>query len=133
MATCASHFEIVLEHPGAWAVGTFSVEVEADGAVGSCDVTFGADGSAEWPACTGTRGWELSLVGDTGTAAERPLSVLFAGYGVVMPDSIAVRVRSGGVEIGAQTYTPTYERHRPNGPGCDPVCETANPVTLTVQ
>lgn len=42
------------------------------------------------------------------------------------PKSVAVKITSGGSMIASQTFTPSYATSQPNGPGCEPVCHSAN-------
>jgi hypothetical protein len=39
------------------------------------------------------------------------------------PDEVAIKVKRDGVVLVSEDFTPAYEKNRPNGRGCGPVCQ----------
>ena len=44
-----------------------------------------------------------------------------------MPASVTITVRGSGVDV-QQSFTPTYETSRPNGPDCPPECRSGKVI-----
>ncbi|HSA19948.1 MAG TPA: hypothetical protein P5076_00755 [Myxococcota bacterium] len=130
---CGVPLEVKVEHAGGWPAGAYILEVDQDGVVGSCEFSSPPACEGWQPVCNPVRGWELDLDDCIEPYTGQTLRIAFGGWGAPEPASVTVRVSLDGVEIGAETFVPTYERFRPNGPDCDPVCQRADPVTLTLQ
>jgi hypothetical protein len=118
---CASAFQLAFDRRSAWAPGTYTVEVTADGAKGTCDVTFPLACSSK-PRCTGPVGWELVLSGCALDPSQHALTAVVFNTG---PAMVEVRVLAAGRALGSGRYTPAYKTSQPNGPGCEPTCRSA--------
>jgi hypothetical protein len=118
---CGSPFQLAFDRPATWAPGTYTVEVTADGAKGTCDVTMPLTCSSK-PRCSGAGGWDLVLSGCALDPAQHALTAVVFEKG---PATVEVRVLDRGRQLGAGRYTPVYKTSQPNGPGCQPTCRSA--------
>ena len=130
---CGAGFEVRFQGSGGeWSPGTYNVTVIADGATASCEVTLPLGPcQTSSMACTGVRDWEVQYGGCALPPEQHAL------YGVTFwratPANVQVVVRRDGQQVGAGTFTPTYQTSQPNGPGCGPTCYGAPAATIPIQ
>ena len=121
---CLDGLHVELAPSAGLGAGTYAIELEADAAKGSCEVTLPLPPCDKGPA-TVCKGDVAVLVGESGCA----LDPAAQGFGPLTfkgtPARVRVVVRKGTAELGAATFTPTYRKVQPNGQGCGPVCQHA--------
>jgi hypothetical protein len=118
---CGSSFQLAFDRPATWAAGTYVVEVTADGAKSTCEITMPL-ACDRGPRCTGTGGWAPVLSGCALAPAQHALTAIV--FDKATPATIEVRVLQQTRQLGAGKYTPAYKTSEPNGPGCG-TCRTA--------
>ncbi len=123
---CANSLSIQLTKLSPWAAGSYSVTITHDDAQVECAVEFPLDCDAP-PACGGDEDVFLGLSGCALDPAEQSISSIDFVRGT--PAKVAISVRLGEGEsaegLGDAEFTPTYRSARPNGPECEPECNTA--------
>ena len=121
---CLDGLHVELATTAGLGPGTYAIELEADAAKGSCEVTLPLP-PCDKGSATVCKGDVAVLVGERGCA----LDPAAHGFGPLTfkgaPARVRVVVRKGTAELGASTFTPTYRKVRPNGEGCGPVCQHA--------
>jgi hypothetical protein len=121
---CLDGLHVELATTAGLGPGTYALELEADAAKGSCEVTLPLP-PCDKGSATVCKGDVAVLVGESGCA----LDPAAHGFGPLTfkgaPARVRVVVRKGTAELGAATFTPTYRKVRPNGEGCGPVCQHA--------
>jgi hypothetical protein len=112
-----------------WPAATYRIQVVADGAEGSCSVAVPL-GCSTAPQCMGL----LDFAPETSGCGQDPSlhSIVGLAFTRTTPAAVMVRVLQGETELGSGSYTPTYTMSRPNGPSCQPECESAPSPTLTL-
>lgn len=122
--------------PAAATLGEHAFAIEADGVASTCKVQLTSISNIVHGTCTGNvgvhlgpvmRGKEMKIGGMVGYT-EEPVPGQFEWkltvYG--QPRSVRVVHTTGGRTIVDRTASLTYQEARPNGPGCEPVCQTAS-------
>ncbi|EYF05104.1 hypothetical protein [Chondromyces apiculatus] len=128
---CGPAFSVAFQRPSPWKSGTYRVTVTADGKEATCTATFPLACDAP-PPCPADAGFQLGLSGCALPPAQHSLSGIDFSQGT-RPAKVDVKVFEADAPIGAASYTPAYTSATPNGPGCEPACTGAPPVTLTLQ
>jgi hypothetical protein len=102
--------------------GKYDVEVVAGDHKGHCEITFPYP-KCDTPAtrCEGTLPIMANEEGCDLPPAQQVLPKLVIGE---TPKSAAVKVTFAKKTIIEKKIDPTYREQRPNGPNCDPVCQT---------
>ena len=128
---CGPAFAIDFQANAPWAPGTYLIEVNADGAVGACQITLPlpACGTTSLT-CTGTRTWAPSESGCALPAAQQAIAGIV--FSVITPATIEVIVSRDGQRLAAQSFTPRYTTSNPNGPDCASTCRGAPNASLTL-
>jgi len=123
---CTDGLVIDFKPSASWPSGSYVIEVTADGESTVCEITLplracGAEGSAR---CSGKLGASL---GESGCALP-PDQHGISGVAIhgQYPAQIALQVTRNGQEMLSKSLTPTYETLRPNGPECEPTCQSAS-------
>jgi hypothetical protein len=126
---CASSFEVGFT--GATGIpGVYRVEVVADGATSSCEITLPFTCDTQ-PACSSSDlPWRLTRSG-CALGADRETIDGFIFFSQP-PMSLTFDVRRDGRAVGGGSITPVYTESRPNGPECDPVCRTAPRLDVAI-
>lgn len=112
-----------------WPHGMYRFVIEADGETTTCarSLPLPECGTPALP-CEGPP----VMIGASGCA----LDPSEHGFGDVVfeaaPEQVRIEIARDGEVIAAQEWTPQYETVQPNGPGCEPICETAT-VELAVE
>jgi hypothetical protein len=89
----------------AWTAGTYTIEVNADGAQGSCEIMIPLS-CDRGPRCMGSVGWLPSLIGcalDPGQQSIKGIT-----FDRTTPARVEVRVEQGERTLGVQTFSPAY-------------------------
>jgi len=137
---CVNQLSVtVTRADGSFPSGVHQVDVTADGVTRSCTFTFA--GSVVSTACPS--GLFLSVnQATTCTEMRTPTAVSLRCDPIPrqfvevlsmsgMPRDVRVVQSMDGVALLDQSIAPTYKQSRPNGPGCEPLCEQAS-ATLTL-
>ncbi len=122
---CMNSLSIQLTKLSPWAAGSYSVTIKHDDAQVDCAVVFPLDCDAP-PAC-GDEDVFLGLSGCALDPAEQSISSIDFMRGTPAKVSISVRLGEGesAEGLGDAEFAPTYRSSRPNGPECEPECNTA--------
>lgn len=128
---CVDGLRLELTPDSKWPAGAYRIEIEADGATQSCAAVLPlkACDAGQSVQCTGA---SLARIGESGCAlppGEHGLSdIQFSAA----PKRVHVRISRDGASRGEiaviadQELTPEYRRLQPNGPDCEPVCNSAS-------
>lgn len=129
MIGCYNGFTASLDTKGPLPPGHYTVDVEADGVRGSYEVDI------PLPPCD-TRGkytGELKFgVGESGCALPPDQHTLSEVHLETLPKEVKIRIVRTGTVLADVAFTPAYRESRPNGPDCEPVCNSASEkITVT--
>jgi hypothetical protein len=137
---CGLAFEILIMSTRPLEAGTYNIQLRRDRETTDCRYAVPASclqcgtpkGFECFPAqamtCTGST--RLFFTGLAPSCDGSPISVI----GIFdKAAKVSVRLSKDGRLLGAQTYTPQYEPHYPNGPACGPECWGAPTVRLTLE
>jgi len=127
---CASSFSIEFQRQSAWKPGAYSVKATVDGKPFTCSATIPLSCNAPDP-CPADAPFLLGLSGCAQDPSQHSLSGIEVLQGSA-PASIDIEIAQDGSVIGTGTFKPTYTTSRPNGPGCEPICESAPSAKLTL-
>jgi len=106
--------------------GEYEVELELDGQTWT--TTCSTDASQTCTALAGPQnvyGLRFEVSGNRKIVGE-----LAEARGEALPTTYSLRVSVDGEVLGESTGTFTYEATQPNGPECEPTCESAEPLSL---
>jgi hypothetical protein len=127
---CGFPFEVMLQSdPVGWSPGKYTVAVIADGAMGSCDLTFPLGSCQNAPTCTGAHDWFLGYVGCASPADQQ--SIRSVGFNTA-PTNVELVVDRDGQRLSDSVFSPTYHSYEVNGPGCGPSCQAAPAATISI-
>ena len=103
--------------------GRYQVELVADGAPSSCQITVPRDCTVT-PTCSAPGlPWILLLSGcAAGTTVQSIEGFVFNDQA---PSSVDFVVRRDDIAVGGDSLHPVYQEFQPNGPECGPVCRQA--------
>jgi hypothetical protein len=104
--------------------GKYKVELSVDGKKGSCEVHWPYKSCSEprVPQCSGDVKFALQTGCAAGGASAKDMllgPIQLEGT----PASASLKIWRDKVMVHQQELTPKYEELRPNGPGCEPVCQ----------
>ena len=122
---CLDGLRVELTHPGAWPAGDYTFTLVADGAAITCV------GALPLPPCEAGRA--LTCDRDGAQIVESGCALPADAHGfaeILLPGppvaELALTIARGGEPLVATTLRPTYRESRPNGPGCEPLCRSAD-------
>jgi hypothetical protein len=126
---CASSLEV--DFSGAKGMpGRYQIEVVADGAPSSCQITLPWT-CATQPECSAAElPWRLTLSGCALGADQETLDGIF--FSNQVPTSLEFVVRRDDAVVGGGSAQPVYKESRPNGPDCEPLCRQAPPIQTDI-
>lgn len=117
---CEDGFALEIQRVG-WEEGSYTLQITADGRQTSCSVTIPLP--TEGGACD-RPGYLFETSGSELDVSEQAITGLFvAGADYA---SLTTILSLDGVELASETWTPTFEELQPNGPDCEPTCESAD-------
>lgn len=121
---CTSGFTLAFQKASTpWEPGTYSVNIDADGKQITCTATLPLSATDAEPSSCSDKSVQLGVSGSALPAAEHSLSELSF---TSMPARVKVTVTRDGMIVGDKEFTPTYEKSQPNGPDCEPTCNSAS-------
>ena len=121
---CTDGFRVQLEPGEGWRHGSYRFRLEVDGKKTTCQ------GSLPLKRCED--GMTLRCSGDVGDVTESGCAIepKLHGFSEVvfrgMPKTARIVVERDGTVVADRSFSPTYRRSHPNGPGCEPVCHNAS-------
>lgn len=122
---CVDGLRLELTPGSKWPAGSYRIELEADGATQSCTAVLPLKACDAGPnvQCTGAT---LARIGESGCAlppGEHGLSdIEFSGT----PKRVHVRITRDATVVADKVLEPAYKKLQPNGPDCEPVCNSAS-------
>jgi hypothetical protein len=119
---CGSAFQLAFDRRSVWAPGMYTVEVTADGAKSTCEVTIPLVCN-QAPRCSAGAGWSPILSGCALDPGQHAVAGLI--FEKTAPARVEVQVLDRGRRIGMGSFMPIYKMSQPNGPGCEPTCRSA--------
>ncbi len=120
-ASCASSLTVELNKSSAWEETNWQVTVKGDGSeIGTCQIELPGDSQGAEEACDHPLNLNLN---ESGGAIESVYVMLQPDVDV--PTEYTVGVQRDGNLVVEQTFEPSYDTVRPNGPDCSPVCQQA--------
>lgn len=115
---CEDHLQVWVDASG-FESGTYEGIFDLDGMPASCSLHFVRGCGGEATPCIDAPDCDRVTLATHGPSPM--LHFAFPGT----PEHVVYRLRYEGEELTAGTLEPAYERDRPNGPGCPPVCQQA--------
>jgi hypothetical protein len=127
---CASSFQVEFVRPS-WPAGSVEIVVTADGTTTTCTVTLPYASCDNVVQCDKPNpDFIVEASGCALPAAQH--SITGVAWPTTNPKDVTITVNQDGMMLGMQTFAPTYEMSRPNGPDCEPVCNQATmPASMT--
>ena len=120
---CGPGFQVEFTR-ASWPAGAVEIAVTADGTTTTCTLTLPYASCDNVVQCDKPNpGFFIETSGCALPAAQHSIGgVAWAETG---PQNVTIVVSQDGTMLGTQTFMPTYETSRPNGPDCEPVCSQA--------
>jgi hypothetical protein len=106
-----------------WEPGMYQVDIDADGKKITCTTKLPLTASDPAPSSCTDANVLLGVSGSALPAAQQSLSELQFN---TAPAHVTVTVTRDGAVIGTKDLTPTYKKSQPNGPDCEPTCNSAS-------
>jgi hypothetical protein len=107
--------------------GSYTVSLELDGELTSCESALPFASCGGGPACASPK----VLLEQSGCALPPNAHEIIGLRVMSVTRAVRIQIQRDGTEIASQDFTPSYVRSQPNGEGCEPICEQAN-ATLSV-
>ncbi len=128
---CNAPLTIAFDRDSGWAPGAYRVVVStAAGTAQTCTLSLPLRCEVS-PRCDGAWDWNVTTSGCALDASQHAITGVAFRYPSA-PGHVFVNVYQDERPIGSGEYSPTYQTSRPNGPTCEPTCQNAPTVHLTV-
>lgn len=122
---CINGLQISLEKATAWAPGKYSFVFDLDGTAVTCKGELPLKNCEAGPSLTCDPAGKVQI-GESGCALA-PEAQGFADIQIGgSPRAVAITVLKDDQPLQEVKLTPTYAESRPNGEGCEPVCNGAS-------
>jgi hypothetical protein len=120
---CVNGLTISFEKASAaWEPGMYSIDIDADGKKITCSTKLPLVANDPLPSSCTDASVLLGVSGSALPAAEHALSEL---HFTSAPANVKVTVTRDGAMVATQDFTPSYQKSQPNGPDCEPTCNSA--------
>lgn len=122
---CTSGLELEFVRPSPWPPGSYRITLRIDGKSASCD------GELPLKPCDQGASFRCSdaslRIAESGCALPASEHAI-SGLSSTASEATAVSlvIEHGGALQATANLTPTFQTVQPNGPGCEPVCESAS-------
>ncbi|HMJ13485.1 MAG TPA: hypothetical protein VK524_18830 [Polyangiaceae bacterium] len=120
---CVEGLHVSLQPTEGWPAGAYRFELESEAGKAKCE------GALPLPAC-GTPALRCAgipvQIGESGCALPAPAHGFADLTFRSAPKQLRIRISRDDQLLVARELRPQYRRAEPNGPGCSPVCNSAN-------
>jgi hypothetical protein len=128
---CNDGLTVTFAPNSGWAPGSYRFVVDIDGQTTTCEGMLPLKDCDVGPSLQCSPASGRLGIGESGCAlppAQQGFSELHLG--VPPAQSVTITVSRDGSELVQKTLTPQYKTSQPNGPNCEPVCQTASETLM---
>ena len=124
---CNDGLTVTFAPNSGWAPGSYRFVIDIDGQVTTCEGSLPLKDCDAGPSLQCSPATERVRIGESGCALP-PEQQGFSELQIGVPPaaSVKITVSRDGAELVQKTLAPQYKTSRPNGPDCEPVCQSAS-------